>query len=239
MKKFIDITSSESIDLHKPIFENARKLHNDAILLATYKSSYSTATSLLILSLEELVKAVLVLLHSQGYRIYELEDSKKFFFDHKIRHQLIQIIEAGLGFFEVSNVWKNRRKNTLVNKKSSKTGLIIKGLLDIIVSAHPILNSQKRIEKLREFNTMKNNGFYVDYRDKLLTPIETVDKNDFNEVKLIEDRIIKFYKLLKLLFHPNIVNHLSKNEIDKLKEDLRFFTDDIMRDFSFKELKNI
>lgn len=239
MKKFIDLSPQESKGLHKPIFENARKLHNNAILLAGYKSSYSTATSLLILSLEELVKAVLVLLHSQGYRIYELEDSKKFFFDHKIRHQLIQIIEAGLGFFQVSNVWKNRRKNTLVNKKSSKTGLIIKSLLDIIVSAHPILNSHTRIEKLKEFNTMKNNGFYVDYRDKLFTPIETVDKNDFNEVKLIEERIIKFYKSLKLLFHPSIANHFSKDEIDKLKEDLRLFIDDIMKNFSFKELKSI
>lgn len=79
MKKFIDLNPNESKGLDIYLFNNAKKLKENAILIANKNKSYSSATSLLILSSEEIIKAILVLLHSKGYNVYQLKDAKKFF----------------------------------------------------------------------------------------------------------------------------------------------------------------
>jgi AbiV family abortive infection protein len=79
MSNFLNLSPRHSKCLHEPIFKNALKLKKDAITLAERNASYSTANSLLILSSEEMIKALLVLLHSEGYHVYRIEVAEKFF----------------------------------------------------------------------------------------------------------------------------------------------------------------
>ena len=76
---FINLSKEKSKDLHLDIFENAKSLKSDSSVLVIVNESYSSASSLLILSSEEVIKAILVLLHSQGYKVYLLKDAKGFF----------------------------------------------------------------------------------------------------------------------------------------------------------------
>ncbi len=85
---FINLSKEKSKGLHLNIFENAKQLKFDSSILADINKSYSSASSLLILSSEEIIKAILVLLHTIGYRVYLLKDAKGFFKNHEIRHSL-------------------------------------------------------------------------------------------------------------------------------------------------------
>ncbi|MEL0457344.1 AbiV family abortive infection protein [Flavobacteriaceae bacterium SZ-1-7] len=235
MKTFINLSSKESKDVHFSIYKNALQLKSDAMLLAKNKASYSSATSLLVLSTEEVIKSILVCLHSENYNVYKLKEAGKFFKDHKIRHQIIQLIEMGSGLFESAMKYHDRIPAKFLKTKLSWFDDLINGAIDIISSAKPFLEATNRIERLEGFNEMKNNGFYVNYRDGLILPQETITKEIYEETLLIADRVFRFSKMVRILFNNQIENHLSKNEIDEIKQKLRFFIDDALGDFSFNK----
>ena len=113
MIKFLNLSPLQSKGLDKPIYKNALNLKKDAILLAEQRKSYSAATSLLVLSTEESVKSILVLLHSEKYNIYKIKGAKNFFSDHIIRHQMAMFLELGLRFLET---WYKKDQHTNILK---------------------------------------------------------------------------------------------------------------------------
>lgn len=237
MNTFLNLNSAQSKGLDKPIFENAKRLRKDGTLLAAQNHSYSTATSLLILSSEEAIKATLVFLHSEGYKVYKLQDAKKFFRDHKIRHQLSQLIETGNGLFETALKWEEPKK-PIVNTSIKWLDYAINGLDKLVYVAQPIIKTGQRIENLNKFNDLKNNGLYVGYQNEIIDPKNEITNVHFKEVQDIIDRTFKFYRLLNVLHNPMLVNHISSKEINQLKQYLHEFIDKALKDFSFKELNN-
>jgi AbiV family abortive infection protein len=235
MRKFLNLSFKESKGLDKSIYKNAQKLKQDAILIAENRESYGTATSLLILSTEECVKSILVLLHSEEYNIYKVKDAKKFFSDHVIRHQIAMLIEASFSFYESWNQYKERKPTTLF--KNSWIGSALNMAIDISNVAKPVLNAKVNVEYLQEFNDIKNKGFYVDYRDGLIIPIKEVTIEDYNKSLKIANRVLKFNKLLRILFHEKIENHMRKEKIKEAKKYIKEFIDDGMKVVSFDELK--
>ena len=68
----------------------------------------------------------------------------------------------------------------------------------------------------------------------LLIPQIEITKTEFTETKVVVDRIFRFYKGLKVLFHPNIENHYKEESIELLKNQLRVFIDEALKDYSFE-----
>jgi AbiV family abortive infection protein len=237
MKKFLNLSPLQSKGLDKPIYKNALNLKRDAILIAEKRKSYSSATSLLILSTEECVKSILVLLHSEKYKIYQLKDARKFFYDHVIRHQIAMFIIVGLGILE--SLYKYVKR---IPTKISRTGVkwidnFINGFIDFSKAADPFLKTKPDIEYLQDFNDIKNKGFYLDYRDKLKAPQSEVVYSDYNKTLKITNKIFKFNKLLRILFHEKLENHIEKEKIEEAKKYIKEFIDDGMKVVSFDELK--
>ena len=172
MNTFINLSAIQSKGFDEAIFKNAKQLKKDAILIAANNKSYSSATSLLVLSSEEVIKAILVLLHSQEYKVYQIKDARKFFTDHKVRHEVATILEflngiaAGLMTIDQENVLTsiafNNNDNFLTKLKN--------GLKTVKYILEPISDSLKRIKTLQGFDTLKNKGLYVDYKDQLIIP---------------------------------------------------------------------
>jgi AbiV family abortive infection protein len=237
MIKFLNLSPIQSKGLDKPIYKNALNLKKDAILLAEQRKSYSAATSLLVLSTEEAVKSTLVLLHSEGYNIYKVKDSRKFFSDHVLRHQIAMLIEMGLSFYESWYKFDQRKPTKLVRTKKTWFNNLVNGAIDVIKAADPIINSERNINYLQEFNTIKNKGFYVDYRDGLIDPNIEITLKDYTKALNIASRIFKFNKLLKILFHDKLENHMEKEKVEKAKNYIREFINDGMKLVSFDELK--
>lgn len=230
MNTFINLSAIQSKGIDEAIFKNAKQLKKDALLIAANNKSYSSATSLLILSSEEVIKAILVLLHSQEYKVYQIKDARKFFTDHKVRHEVATILEflngiaAGLMTIdqkkEVLEVASSNNDSFLTNLKNSLNS--VKDFLE------PISNSLERIKAVQGFDALKNKGLYVDYKDQLIIPQTAIKQYTFRKTKDSVDQIFKHYKIIKLLFHPKLKNHLSQEEINKTKLGLKIVIDGLL-----------
>lgn len=236
MNTFINLSPKQSKGINEAIYKNARQLKKDALLIATKNKSYSGATSLLVLSSEEVIKAILVLLHGEEYKVYQINAARKFFTDHKIRHQLAQLIEITVGFVESLDKWEKQEPTNLIKTKSEDWNSFLNGIFDFVKAITPLENSAKRIDKLEEFNSKKNNGLYVDYKDKLIVPQEEINENTYRETKDIVERVFRVYKILRILYHPCIHNRKDQEEIESLKLKMKIFINDATKGFSFKEL---
>ena len=237
---FINLSKAKSKDLNINIFENAKRLKSDSLVLVDVNKSYSSASSLLILSSEEVIKAILVLLHSHGYRVYLLKDAKGFFKNHEIRHSLQMLIETGMSLFETIDKWENREiKKQILNTKKKWLNNTLQFLSDAAFVLSNVSSAINRIEGIKKFNDLKNAGFYVDYRNEILIPQKTVNKEDYNSILDTSNRLIIFYKQLIILFHPSITKHLSNDKIEEIKNGLHTFINDALKDFSFKEINKI
>ncbi|WP_416445703.1 AbiV family abortive infection protein [Leeuwenhoekiella sp. A16] len=229
VQQFINLSTQSSKGLDKSIFQNAKKLKADSLLIAEKNKSYSTATSLLILSSEEAIKAILVRLHSEGFKVYQIKGAKKFFSDHRVRHEVAQLIVMGSGLMEASSIWYERKEKPLIKNA------FINGFLNLLATSVPVLNTFSRIYNLEEFNDLKNQGFYVDYKNELLIPSEKIQESNFNTAKGIAVRLFKFYKLLTLLYNHGGNNRISKSEQAKLKESLKLLIDQaIVKDGAYE-----
>lgn len=233
MRKFINLSPKESEGIDEIICRNAYRLKKSAEILVKQNNNYSIGLSILILSSEEIVKAILVFMHSKSLQVYKIKDAKKFFSDHKIRHGVAQMIEVGNGLFESISLWESRheRKKLFVTK-NKKLNSFLNTINDIIKSSAPAVESYENVYKIQEFNDLKNKGLYVDYKNELLDPID-ISLSTYQESKIIIDKIFRFYKLLRILYHPSLYKHLPQKDIVKNKEDLKLLISSI-QDFDFK-----
>ena len=230
MKTFLTLSASQSKDLDKVLYRNAFNLAKDAELIARSNNSYSRGTSLLVLSLEELVKAILIKLHSEGMNVYKLDDARKFFKDHKVRHQIAQLIEMGSGILESHEKW------TLLQKTSEKRKNFFSRAVALLDSGTPLLASFHRIGSLSNFNELKNNGLYVGFQDTLLDPEKQITVKDYNLVHEILRRTLKFYKTL-IIYHPMMKNRNDSQILEKQKKELEVLVNTALADFKFEEKK--
>ena len=235
-KTFCDLTPVESEGINEVIFKNARQLRTDAMLIAATNKSYGSANSLLILSSEEVIKAILVLLHCEGYDVYKNRDARKFFFDHKIRHQLAQLIELISGFVESVQKFENREPANLIKTKSTGWNHFLNGIFDIAKAIAPLAKATQRIKDLENFNNNKNNGLYVGFKNQLLVPQDKITETDYRKTKEIVERIFQVYKIVKILYHPCIDNRKNYEEIEDIKMKFKNNIDKGMEGFLFKDL---
>lgn len=237
MKAFIDLSPEESEDLDLAIYKNALQLRKDAQFLANGRNSYSSANSLLILSSEEVIKAILVFLHSKNFTVYGLEGSKKFFLDHKIRHHISQMIVLGMAFLKSKENWRvEKSKQSDFKGKRSLAAKVFHGMIGFALAGQPILRSKKSVDDIQQFNLLKNQGLYVDYRNVLASPQKQITKPIYTRTEELVLEIFRFYKGLRILYHPSLLNRWDDNKVRKLQEDLHLFIDHGLEGFSFKDL---
>lgn len=233
MSNFLNLSPHHSKCLHAPIFKNALKLKKDAITLAECNASYSTANSLLILSSEEVIKAILVLLHSEGYHVYRIEGAKKFFTDHKIRHELAKLIEVIKAILESSNALAREIHDTNSTSKNQFWMNLLNGIHKVLSVIGPIAISAQRINELEQFNDYKNRGFYVDFDQEIRIPENQFNSSSFQKNSEIVARIFKTYSILQLLHSPQFLKRAGNQEI---KESMRSKINEELKNFSIKEI---
>lgn len=235
MIKFINLSPKDSLGLDDSVYRNGIKLINDAKLIASHNYSYACATSISILGLEEIVKAILIHLHSKGVKVYLLKGSKKFFSDHKTRHEITQLIEVGSGFFEAHNKWEHYKKNKKFKTKYRWFNTIFNEIYKGWKAFEPLLESYERINQIEDFDNLKNKGFYVDYKDKILIPSVEINKSKYELVLSNTERIVKFYKIIKIFYHPSIKKHITNKQFEEVNELMKSFIEDGMKNYEFKK----
>lgn len=213
-------------------FENAEKHLHVAAKIADTRN-FGMAISHLILSLEELSKAVVLKIKSSGDEI-QIKNLDKYFRNHNVKHEaIINIYLATL---------LQNDKTADKKSKSADSRWIILVILAIAFIAITLFLSDKQKKELTTntdfLNEMRNHGFYVDYdikNKKWRTPLMQSNPNDYKETEeivtlflkslkqsLFEDKFNKqdILRFIKELGDENIITPDLKDDLKEIEETL-------------------
>lgn len=207
MSHFVNLSPEQSKNAYHSIYKNALRKKRDADTLVKYSNSYDSANSLLILGYEELIKAIVVFLHGEGFNAYKIKNFQKIFYDHSFRHTVAKIFEMINGVSDSFLRYQTIEKSNENFNEDSTVNAFANMFVDIKESAKPMAETTLRNELIENFNVNKNKGFYTDYREDLQISSEQITEEIYNETLEIVERLFRFYKILMIQFHPNAKNH--------------------------------
>jgi AbiV family abortive infection protein len=243
-RSLLNISSKECLEVYQEVLLNAERLWQTGETLKE-AGVYSQAISSSIISIEELIKALVLVLDGSGFEFRNAKGVGRFFTDHKIRH-FTAFLLSGLYVFgdDALTFFLAAKKNPL--KLLSLTALmkLDREQFDLKVKAY----FQKRLGFLLEeldwfadMEKMRQNGFYYDYANNPLTIdeskyMETIEKLQrvrkaglllINSYSKIESENMDAFKgMLKSLKQNEIYKHLStailktgKNKADPFVEN--------------------
>ncbi|MCB9360949.1 MAG: AbiV family abortive infection protein [Flavobacteriales bacterium] len=201
------------------ILQNADELINDAEILAKNKS-YGRGISLLINSIEELMKASILIFDANGYQFRSVKGAKKLFNNHSLRYPLAFVLFLLVLFIDDF-------KSLLLKVKSKPT--IILNFPNNKERYYPIFKKyiHYKIDQISNeitwfFNAeyLRLEGIYVDYSGEIKSPLKLSVK-DYDEVLYRVEKIRAFVSELNntLIFQNNYPINKSKSIQDQLKSE--------------------
>lgn len=98
-KTFLTISQAECLSVYPKVLANAEMKWESGKKLAE-TGDFGSATSQQIISIEEFIKAIILILDGNGFRFRKMPNAKVFFQDHQIRYFLAYI-------FIIFDVFKN------------------------------------------------------------------------------------------------------------------------------------
>lgn len=196
-RTFINLTPQEAAGVYPSIYQNAIRLKRDSLYLIE-KQSYSTATSLLILSLEEIIKTIIIYLHSQEYAIFKNKKIGQIFTNHKSRHNLAITIDSMNAFTILFNKWTEARELQKKEPKKERSSIPEKTIFEVCERICLLFND----EEINQFNDYKNSGFYVDYLDQLQLPQKKITRTTYEKVMEVHSNTRRMYKFLLIIHNP-------------------------------------
>ena len=178
---------NELREKYEKIFENGISLIESAEKVAEI-NNYGTATSLLILGLEELIKYQVYLDNSGEEKVFEEPEFDKVFSDHKTKHNLISEFQEAISpefserFHEY--VIKLATKQELTendlkikqNRFKEMGGFLSQMYKEINLSKEEVADFQNW---LKHANGLKNKGFYVSLKKNQWTFPSQIKKQEF------------------------------------------------------------
>lgn len=203
-RTFLNISAAECKKAYIALLDNAQEHLSSAKLLAE-KKKYGHAVTLIVLSTEEMVKAVILYFDSYEMGIRKVKGAKRFFSEHKIRHffaLMFQIMTSAIRpLLAVFNKLKEELHNPEV--EIELTGEIENAIFEKdqekIKKAYSYLNDV--MDWWEEADKHKQKGLYVDYKNGLITPREFV-KGDYDKALFVAE-----------MFHTDsvlMINHFEK-----------------------------
>jgi AbiV family abortive infection protein len=183
-KKFSSLTKAECAEAYKEMFANAESEWQAALSLAK-SGKHGNATSLMIISIEEYVKSLLIFFDSHGFHFRTTKGVGVFFRNHQIRY-LIAFVMAVMNHFgeEMKRFLLNIKENP---EKIKSLHAAFKEDDNYIEKRFGYYLRRKLVEIIIEFRWFKGadlfrqKGFYCDYRDFLRTPLH-ITEVEFKEV---------------------------------------------------------
>lgn len=190
-KNFMTLNATECLVASKLLHDNSDSLYNSAISLSN-NSSWGHATSLLIQSTEESMKAFILFLDGNGFQFRNRVDGiSNLFINHKLRYGLAMLLS-------ILHIFSEDLKQ-LVPKIVNSTKLTFdfekdkKQLGDVFLSyiQTRIKTVILEVSWFSKAEFLRQDGFYVDYIDEIKTPLQ-IKETDFKAVLLRIDGLRSF-----------------------------------------------
>lgn len=196
MKGFLNLSNEECLEVSSTLFTNANVLISTAED-ASLKGNYGVACSLTILGTEELVKALVILLKGYGVKVFRIKEFREVFHKHKTKHETALLIKAIATLLQILDVFETKK---ITQKQAQKHWIsnVISGLKKGLKVVIFLVEFGDDVLWWGKANDIKNNGFYVGYRDTLLLP-QSITKETYQEVKRKSEKVKTHIRIFELL----------------------------------------
>jgi AbiV family abortive infection protein len=196
---FINLSKEDCLKVYPVVNANASRHFKVAGILSDAKE-YPNAVAHLILGTEEQIKTVALFLDGKGFNFSTMKDYKKIFYNHTARHSILK---------EFFSIWIFCKSIFDLKKKKKGEHLLTYalGIATSILGAG--LDGITNYEWWNIADKLKQNGFYVDYINGVISP-ETIGEADYKKAYKI---VTAFRKDIRLF-----IGAISVADEKQLKE---------------------
>ena len=167
---FINLSKAKCLEVYPVVKTNADRHFRIAKILSESKE-HANAVSHLILGTEELIKALALFMEGKGFNFSTMPDYKKIFFNHSARHSVLK---------EFFSVWIFCKSLVELKKKKTSENSFLYGLRMVAEVLGAGVEGVTNYVWWNEADRLKQNGFYVDYKNGMISP-ESIDEIDYSK----------------------------------------------------------
>lgn len=220
-KTFLTISKNECLFVYKQILSNSDAKWKSGINLGAL-GDYGGATSIAIISIEELIKALIVFFDGKGFELRRVKGMDVLFKQHQIRYVIAytMFVMSLFGDELIKFIMEYREKPQALiafmeEMKSDKD--IFERKMKFYLF-RKIIVLRKEFEWFSKADLFRQDGFYCDYDEQLKNPIAIS----------LDDYQIVFQRLEKVrIFGKGIIDAFNSNEeiyneqIERFRQDFR------------------
>ena len=183
-KTFLNISESECLIVYKEILKNSDMLWESGKILAN-SGNYGQGISSSIISIEELIKTIIVLFDAKGFELRKIKGISSFFRSHEIRYVVAYSMFAICLFGEdLLKALKRMKKEPawmlkLNEERKNDKDFFEKRLRFYVL--RKFITLRRELNWFSKVDLFRQEGFYCDYKSTLKTPIQ-ISETDFTEV---------------------------------------------------------
>jgi len=220
-KTFATISREECLSVYKKILTHSDVKWESGKKLAEMNDA-GGAVSLAIISVEELIKAIIIFLDGNGFEFRNVKGMNAFFEQHQIRYILAYAMFAMSLFGEdllkfIDKVHTNPNEILELNRERKEN----KSAFDRRIKHYTVKKMvllKKEFEWFSKIDIFRQDGFYSDYENQLKNPIE-INAKDYNEVALRLEKVRMIGK--KIIEAFDSADAQIVEQLEKMKNDLK------------------
>ncbi len=208
MKTFNNISRNECLEVFPKIYLSANRKWKSAVTIAK-KEDYASSTFLMISSIEEYLKALILALDGNGFRFRNIKGLDGMFKNHSLRYPVIYLFHLMASSFEFSESIKKEK------------GLIRKALFSIkkYTEASSNLKWYASLDQLRE------KSLYSNFDNEVLQLPDSIGEEEYFK---IQNNLIKVrYSFYSVLFILDPKARRCQEERNQFIETLKTMTNNL------------
>lgn len=230
-KTFINLNQEECGIAYKAALKNAEKKWSAAITLREHED-YASAIALHVISIEELIKAILLFFDSKGFRFRNVEGMRTFFRNHEIRYLIAYFLFVfAITSGELMNLILTLKNNPAKAKElieAFKKDLFFEGKYKFYL-LRKFAELKRELDWFLNMELSRSGGFYTDYEESLQSPLE-VTETKYQEVIL----------RLQLIWGigRGVIQTLSENPSEEILEIVEETRKDLLEKEHYREIES-
>jgi AbiV family abortive infection protein len=183
-KNFTTLTTKECLLAAEGVLENSEKKWEISTLLAA-NGKYGEASTMAMVSIEEMVKSIILLIDARGFRLRKIKGMSMMFRNHKIRYLIaymmfvVDVVSQELKKLMIDIMEGRVDANELMEKLEKKDSHFVKK-----INQYGLMKFRSLRQEFVWFSKaeiFRQEGLYCDFIDKFKSPIK-VSETEYIEV---------------------------------------------------------